>query len=169
MSQFTSLFYRSTLPFSSLEYGICVMVATRVRTANLHKVWFMNREPQSVIISSGVLKRHKSRHKASVTAVAVTTFVGKIYTYLVKVSMITKIYLNSLEISIGPIGSITILCMGYNVDKTKRNALIALYPASIFWLCASDPLLFTCNRLRWSVRMINAMPPRRSSSLPRAQ
>ena len=54
-------------------------------------------------------------------------FVGKSSTYLVKVSIITRIYLNFLKISIGPIVSIAIRCIGFKVSKTKRDALIALW------------------------------------------
>ena len=122
----------STIPFSSFEYGMVEWCRTLKSVAYPSCVAIINCEPQSVIIFSGVPKRQKCRHNASVASSAITFFVGKSSTYLVKVSMMTNMYLNWCEISRGPIVSSAIHRIGCSVERTNLDALIALCLVAIF-------------------------------------
>ena len=95
-------------------------------------VVFINCDPQSDMISKGVPKRLECRHNASVASSAVTFLVGKSSTYLVKVSMMTNMYLNRCDISRGPIVSSAMRHFDCSVERTNLVALVALCRVSIF-------------------------------------
>ena len=124
LERFISLLSLSTIPFSSFEYGMVEWCRTPDSVAYPSSVALINYEPQSVIISSGVPNRQECRHNASAASSAVTFFVGKSSTYLVKVPMMTNMYLTWCEISRGLIVSSAIRRIGCSVDRTNLDALI---------------------------------------------
>ena len=63
----------------------------------------------------------------------VTFCLGNNSTYHEKVSMITIMYLNSISKGKGPIASIEIRPIGFNVESTNREVFIVLCWGSIFW------------------------------------
>ena len=64
-------------PSSSFEYGMVEWCRTSESVAYPSSVTFRICDPQSVIISKGVLKQHECRHNASVASSTVTFFVEK--------------------------------------------------------------------------------------------
>ena len=83
--------------------------------------------------SSGAVSLQVCRYNAAAAAIAVTSCLRNNSMYREKVSMMSIMYLNPISKGKGPIVSIEIRVIGFNVESTNREARIVLCLASIFW------------------------------------
>ena len=118
---FTSLVSRSTMPFSSLEYGIVVWCAI-LCSCKCDSKSLTNYDLKSVMSSSGAVTRHVCRHNASAAAIAVTPCLGNKSTD----RMMKRMYFSPMSEGKGPIVSIEILSFGFRVEFTNRDARMVL-------------------------------------------